>query len=53
MLTDSSFSAIQLIALISVVFGGSGSTLESASANRLHFSCLVGTECLYHMDVVV
>ena len=32
MLTDSLFSAMQLIALISVAFGGSGDTLESASA---------------------
>ena len=32
MLTDISFSAMQLIALISVAFGGSGDTLESASA---------------------
>ena len=32
MLTDSSFSAMHLIALISVTFGGSGNTLESASA---------------------
>ena len=32
MLTDSLFSAMQLIALISVAFGGSSDTLESASA---------------------
>ena len=35
MLTESSFLAMQLIALITAAFGGKGDTLESASAITL------------------